>query len=594
MKKAEASENPVEPVHGEELPSYFEEPEPEPRWKRALASRTFRISVILAVLAGILVSFGPALYREIKARRALAIFAGAEEAIQRGDAMEAQEKIKVAFSLAPGDPRVIRILTRYKAVTGEQKAFETLIGWLENGSATPKECLALAGIAIKKQDASAARKALDSLPANLPPDLDLERILAHSNLLANEGRFAEAAQKLREANLPADQMRRIQLVLGTLLLTTSPETEEEGRNILRDLGKSDTAEGLAALRQLASHHLSTKPGGVWDEGNRLLGHPQHTFADVLLCNQIEIAQSGADRERVLGDLISSSRKLDIKDRVVLAQWLLAMQAPSRVEGIFSREDLASSEPAFLSVADALAAQGRWEDIRTLLNFPQRPQLDEALRQLFLSKVARQLGEEEAGDVHWQAVFRELTFSPIQTIRQVVAYALSIGRKDSARRALELLVDRKEAQPGDFTALIQIIPPTASAEETLAVLSKFQAAYPKIPEVQSDSAYLSLLTGRDLDASYATAKELAALHPDYLSYLSVLALAELRRGRPADADRLYEGRQIDWSNACTHFKVVRIAVLEANGRPAEAETLRATLDPAQLRPEEQELVKKTGR
>ena len=153
----------------EELPSYFEEPEPEPRWKRLLASRRFRVLVIVAVLTGAIIAGIPPLFREIKARRALAILAGAEEAMKLGDAETAQEKMRAGISMAPGDTRVLRILTRYKAVAGDPASFDALGGWIADGSATAAERLALAGVAIKRNDSALAMRALDSLPARLPP-----------------------------------------------------------------------------------------------------------------------------------------------------------------------------------------------------------------------------------------------------------------------------------------------------------------------------------------------------------------------------------------------------------------------------------------
>jgi len=589
---AAAPPPPRKPAGPDDLPSYFEEPEPEPGWKRLVTGRAFRAGVIALVLAGVVLAAGPGLYREIKARRALAILSAAEEAVKLGDAAMAREKVLAAFSLAPGDPRVIRILTRYNAEAGEIEAYRTMEGWIAGGSANPEERLSFAAIAIKRKDPGAALNALNSLPAALPPDLETGKILARANLLANEGRLAEAAGMLREARVPDEQMRRIRLVLGTLLLTTSPGTEEEGRNILLDLGRSDSGEGLAALRQLAARHLATGPAGDRAGSDRLTAHPLHTFSDVLLWNHIRLAQAGADRGKLIGDLIADAGKRDVKERCALAQWLLAMNAPDRVQEVFSQDDLAASEPALLVVADALAALGRWNDIRSLLTGEQRPQFDEALRQLLLAKVAQQLGEEENADMHWQAVRRELAFSPVPTIRQAAAFALNVGRGDSARQALELLVESKEAAPGDFAELIRMIPPTASAVEALAVLDRFHAAYPLIPEVRGDMAYLSLLTGRDLEASYATALELSDRHPDFLSYLSVLALAEILRGHPAEADRLYDGRLIEWGDALPHFKLVRVVVLQANGRSKEAEALRATLNPALLRPEELELLEKS--
>ncbi|MEI6491775.1 MAG: hypothetical protein WCO94_04435 [Verrucomicrobiota bacterium] len=580
---------PTSPMEVEELPSYFEEPEPEPRWKRILSNRTFLVVVVLAVVAGTGIAFAPGLYREIKARRALAILAAAEEAMRLGNLDLASEKMRVGFSMSPGDPRVLRILTRFRTEAGDPDSYAMLYGWVADGSATVTERLALAGIAIKRNDPALASRVLDSLPAQLPPALDAGRILARANLLANGGQLAEAARILREASLPADQARRIRLVLGTLLLSTSPDTRAEGWQILESLGNSDTGEGLAALRQMAAHQLSTRQN-EWSP-DRLIHHPLHTYSDVLLGAQVRIGESGGMREKIVQELIAGAPELEMNNRCSLARWLLASRFPERVRGIFSTADLASSEPAFLVVADALAAQERWEELRAFLNSAQRPQLDEAVRQLLLARVAGQLGDPIATDACWQTVRQNLPFSNPETIRQIADYALKAGHSEIAKQGIELLVERRLATPADFAGLVRMIPPNAPATEALVLMDKFLAAYPQIPEVRSDQAYFSLLAGRNVEACRATADELFRQKPEYLAFLSVLALAELRLGHPAEAARLYDGREIAWKDAPSHFKVIRIAVLSANGLSAEADALRLTLDPLTLRPEEQELIQK---
>jgi len=576
-------------IGGPDLSSYSEEAEiaPPSFWKRVATGRAWKVIAAAVVLVVILVLVFPPVYREAKARRALAILAAAEEEMKHGGMAAAREKFQTGFSMAPGDPRVIRILTRYNATAGDPASLRTMTNWLEAGSATPVECLALAGVAINRKNSALAKKALDALPENLPPELDAIRFLTTANLLANEDRLSEAAGVLRTASLPEPQMRRIRLVLGTLLLRASPETVEEGRRVLENLGEGDDDEGLSALRQLAAFQLST---GRQQGNERLLSHPLHTYSDLLLCTQILLGQPDADREKIIGGLIADAPSLDIKDRVALARWLLTLQSPDLVPGLFSREELTSSEAALLTVADALAAQGRWKEIREFLVAEKRPPLDEAIRQLFLARISQQLGDEDAAETHWKAIRQEMDLSSTETIRLVAGYALQSGQTERAHRTFQFLAERKDATPEDFVNLIRSAPRNAPAAQTLALFDAFQAAYPNISEMRSDRAYLSLLAGRDIEACSATAKELSEKNPEYLSYLSVLALAELRRGRPADADRLYDGRSISWNEAHSNFKVVRIAVLEANGRSAEAEALRSTLNPAALRPEESDLIK----
>lgn len=578
---------PLEPPRAEELPSYFEEPEHEPRWKRVLGGRKFWIFIVLAGIAGTGIAVAPGFYREVKARKALGILTAAEEEMKQGHPDLALEKMRLGFSMAPSDDRVLRILTRFKAEAGDPASYAMLNGWAADGSASTAERLSLAGMAIKRGNPVLATQVLDSLPAHLPPAYDAERILARANLLANAGRLAEAAQVLREASLPTDQARRIRLVLGTLLLTTAPETETEGRQILADLGKSETVEGLAALRQIAARQLSTHRGG-WSP-DPLLHHPLHTYSDVLLGAEVRMGEPEAAREKIVQELMAEAPGLDIDKRCALARWLLGVQFPRLVPGIFSSGEVTTSEPAFLVVADALAAQARWEEVRAMLNSDKRPPLDEAVRQLLLARVAGQLSDSKTADACWQTLRLNLPFSNPETLRWIADYSLKIGRPEIARQAIELLVERRAATPADFVALVRMTSSTAPAAEALVLMDKFLTAYPQIPEVRSDHAYLCLLVGRDMEAARATASELFRQKPEYLAYLSVLALAELRLGHRAEAARLYEGRDIAWNEALSHFKVVRIAVLNANGHAAEADALRLTLDPLTLRPEEQKLI-----
>ena len=575
-----------------ELPSYFEEPEPVSWWKQIHLKKYFWASAGALAVIAVVILLAPGAYRGLKARRALAILAGAEEAMARGDEALAREKFHVGFSMAPGDPRVNRILTRLNAASGDPASIDVLVGWLKDGAATPEECLALSAAANRKGDFVLAARALDALPKKLSPDLEAARVLARGSMLAKSGHVAESVQLLSSASLPEKQARRVRLALGTLLLVVPESDVGQGRSILQALGESGSEEGLEALRRLARFQLSSNGTFGWDNASRLLKHPLRMYQDRLLYARIQLGSAGADREKVIGELINESKNRDLADRRLLAQWLMAINELAQVESLFSADELAGSEPVFLAFADALAAQGRWSEIRSRLESPKRPPMDEALRQLFLALVAGRMGEPDSD--HWKAVSRELPFSPDQAVRQVAGQSLKTGQVPLAKQALELLVERKKATQAEFIALVKLLPPDAPAEQALAVLSRFKSAYPELPELKGDCAYLSLLAGQDVIENYSIAQDLAEKHPAYLSYVTTLALAELRLGHAANAARLYEGRQIDWGAANPHFKVVRIAVLEANGDSAEADVLRATLDPKQLRPEEVELIKRRAR
>ena len=128
-------------------------------------------------------------------------------------------------------------------------------------------------------------------------------------------------------------------------------------------------------------------------------------------------------------------------------------------------------------------------------------------------------------------------------------------------------------------------------ELLPLLEAMSADFPNIGEAANDAIYLRLLTGDFNEQMAGKLRPLLQQNPALLAYRTTLALYELRAGHASDAAKLYEGWQIDWATAPDRFKAVRVAVLDACGHAGEAQTLRAAIDPLNLRPEERALLKK---
>jgi hypothetical protein len=124
---------------------------------------------------------------------------------------------------------------------------------------------------------------------------------------------------------------------------------------------------------------------------------------------------------------------------------------------------------------------------------------------------------------------------------------------------------------------------------LSVYEALLGAFPNLAEARCDKAYLQLLTGSRVSEAASTADELARNNPSSLATLSVAALADLKLGNPIQADARYSGKEIAWRNAPEPWKAVRLAVLRAVGKQAEADELSAIIRKDQLRPEELALI-----
>ena len=94
----------------------------------------------------------------------------------------------------------------------------------------------------------------------------------------------------------------------------------------------------------------------------------------------------------------------------------------------------------------------------------------------------------------------------------------------------------------------------------------------------------------MEESLHTAQELVTALPDRDAYRTTLALALLRKNKPADALAVYEPMKLNWSTALPGWQAVRAAVLAANGREEEARSLALSINWDRLKPQERDLVR----
>jgi hypothetical protein len=67
------------------------------------------------------------------------------------------------------------------------------------------------------------------------------------------------------------------------------------------------------------------------------------------------------------------------------------------------------------------------------------------------------------------------------------------------------------------------------------------------------------------------------------------LGLLKEGKIAEADAIYQGKEISWESAPLPWRAVRAAILQANGHKNEAAQIVATINKSKLRPEEIKLL-----
>lgn len=577
------------------LPDYELEQEITPDWRTRLLSRKVGFFLLAVGLTAAVFVWGPDLYREIKARRALGLIAEGEKAYQRKDYTSSSELFRKAFTLAPGDDRVRRIIIRYNAEQGDLSSLNQLRARLDDGSATAEENLVLALASLRSGNSLLARRAFDALARqNLPPEREVVRHALKTQLLVTEGRRTEAIIALRSAlaDLPgnASEGDSLKLLLSELLLAQR-ETESQGVEVLSDLTKKSNQEGLLALRLLARYQLRQTGASAAnaDVAARLRAHPLKSYDDVLTSADLELSAPGANRADIIERLISQAPADDAAQRLALARWLNQRRALDQVPKLITRKEAGENVDALLILLDAMAGQKQWREVRALLTEAHPPAFDDAIKRLFLARVADELGEGDVAVQEWHNVHRSLRLSSPETVLYVARYAEQSGFRDQAQRAYRTLAERGQKTAPVLMGLIRSLPADFPAPEALALYDELLSVASESPEVQGDRMYFALLCRHDVKASALAARQLHEKYPEMLSYLSIAALGDLRLDNPAGAEELYAGREIDWAGAPDIWKVVRVAVFRANNQPEEADKLQAMIKPEKLRPQERELL-----
>ena len=292
-------ENMPPPVGPTELPSYSLEEEAPTGWRAWLRGGRLVLLVILAALAASAAFGAKPLYRELKARRALAIAEQAGEALDAGNGAEASTLLRQAALMAFDDERVAARVTYHAARAGDMASVAELGKKLEAGNATPGELLVFGERSLGVGRIEAVARALEALPDELPPAEAARRAALLAGALNAQKKAEEAAAILREAitTLPADETDALRVMLANMLLSAEDTSGRgEAQDLLEHASANQGVEGASALRLLALSRAGIGPEAQEDLArtiDRLRSHPASTPSDELFIARLLISADPA-------------------------------------------------------------------------------------------------------------------------------------------------------------------------------------------------------------------------------------------------------------------------------------------------------------
>jgi hypothetical protein len=594
----EPAENPPKPPASPaaELPSYGLEEDAPTGWRRWLRGPRLVI-LILLLLALTAAAFGiRPLYREVKARRALAIAGEAGAAIDRGDMPQASTLLRQAALMAFSDERVAALVTFHAARSGDMASVAELGKRLDAGEASAEESLVFGERSLGAGRLPDAERALQALPAELPTDQAVRRSALEAGVAQGRGDGTAAAAALRAAieRFPGSESDGLRIMLAQLLASTEdPSAGTEAGQLLEQAAAGQGRDAANALRLIAASKAGlgeANVAAVRAAADRLRAHPSGEPGDEILIARLVMASDPASRTAAIDEMAKrlQERGADIDTRAAAARWLVGIGENEAVLQLVGPEEPSAHAGALMVMLDALSGLERWDECSALLEANRGGTLPDTLYHLFRARIAGSRGTPEEEAKERRQLRQVMQFAELPHVLFAARYAESVGWKPEAFAAWRIISSDEGARLEALRAQLRNFPETASAAEGADIAGQLLELAPEDPSARLSAAFYRLLAGQDTTAAAATAEEFLAADPESADVRRVAALGRLRTGRAAEGlDILPE------DNGEPRWRVLHAALLRAAGQPAEAEKITAGVNLESLTPEEREMLQAAG-
>lgn len=592
------------PEHAE-LPDYEEGVVHAPQAGRDapfLSPRMRKRLIRLGILILLLLT-APPLYRWIKNLRSEALLAKSSKSFALGDSQQGIVLLKQALALSPGNVVVQHAVELYNARAGDQPSLQKIIARMREGSSGKEELLGLADLEANAGHADVVRETLARMPGNISSKEGLRVALIEAAVAAREGSLSNAAEIClsgKWSSLDREE-RDLLRTKGALYLFSRQDSPDRDQAVmvLMEVVRGKTQASLPAWRILAQLALSpsseaaslVSTAGITELIAIFPKLSGQGSQDRLLEADLKIKSEPASQPRIVEAMTKERSKSPRAEMLEFARWMNAKGLFAETIA-FAGHDLPRNDTDWLLVVmDAQGAQGHWQEMAGMMDSPAGAGIPDAVKHVYLARTALMTGNRAVAEEEWRRVGGALHLEKPETLAYIAGYEEQIGEVARAARTYRELADRKETKVPGLIGLIRCQPRSASAASLIPLYQELLAVVPGNPDATCDLIYLKLLTKKDIADSTMVAEKLLIEQPDSLPRISTAALGRLRSGDSRGALEIYHDKVIDWKTAGDPWKVVRYAVLKANGEDDEAAALASSVNPALLRPEERDLLSK---
>ena len=500
------------------------------RSQKRARRRRLQISAaaVLLLAIGLGLWKGRAVFRWFKQKRAVVLVEESRQLMEAESWREALIRGGEAYSLAPEDPQVIRLMSEITSMSSRERQ-KTLyfirrlrdLGALELED-RKREIRVLT--ALGKSDEG--RKLGEGVLKDAPSDAESYELMA--NILMAEGE-GDRAMRLYEQSLELDPEN-----LETRLRVAAYRTEssfaemrQRGWDEIWAIAQDQSDSGLRALEFIGG--MEKVPIGKEQAFVDLLeNHPGAEERHQLMALKWRVTIDPLKRAEILAQAIEERSGRKMTEIIGFLDWLNRIGEPQPLLEVLTLENSKTERDLFALYLNALGRLERWADIEAALESENVP-LSTGQLHFTRARVMRQQGVE--GDSLRDEISKAVQYSAVEKqvglAFQSAVIAEELGYYEVAMVGYGYAADNASLMKSAYEKMFEL---ASRANDTEKIGEIFQAIDEKnldVPQLVLEGAYFNLLVGNGIEVFRERARALVEARPDDSLRWLVLGLGHFR-------------------------------------------------------------------
>ena len=547
------------------------------------------------LVGGVVALTARPVYNLFKARSGASRARQAELEWKGGKVKGAAANLRSALIMAPREPSVMRAAARLLGADGADGAVEALNQWqmlIASGAATRQDRMEYIGLALKLERNGLAREQLELLLKDTPQDQNLLRGLVQA--CVSEGESETEATRAREiVKLDPSGWQSLGLLGETLLQSGGVAEIKEGKAILLALAATNVPAQTQATFALANSGRLTvaEARAVID---LLEKKPARSSVDAFVCYVLQAGVAPTNASARLPELLRELSAADLLDRMTAANWLMNHGVPTPAESLIRPEDIRTNVTARLISLELAAQRKDWNGVYSTLAKTNLtiPGLTRASLEVWLS-VTNQAGIAQVNNRFKALLQRGISANAVDSnLRYLAHIAETAGATDAAISVHEFRLQRPWSAVNASEAILRLTLGVGPLARRYPALKVRAAAVADDEAAATEYYYLSALLGLDLKNARSGLEFFRKTYPNHPEIILGLAMAAVREGNRDQASAIMEEKPLDPAALNVRLRAAYVYVMGELGQRDIARRVARELNPAQLFPEEQELISRS--